>query len=211
MKEKYVTKTVICNAVSWSVNGKYAIGALCGKLKSAPIKRVSHLVVWDSLEEIYWIIPKDNSFELSGNLCGLAVHPSIESIIVCGGGNGFLYVINIETCQIVQSFRETGIWSHSSELPADILECVFAPNGLEFAVSTSLGTISFYGSLSKDGFDSCPVEQFFKSDYINSSDEEKEQEHVNNNNLCNSRLVEYAFKCHVLGRQIQIMRSEWKS
>ncbi len=201
LRDKYVSRSGICNAIGWSVHGKYAIGALSGKLKANPKKRVSHLVVWDSAEEIYWTVPRGNEFELTGYLSGLSVHPFLEDVVVCGGGNGLAYLINIERGTVLQSFRETGVWSHASEIPADILECVFAPSGLEFAVSTAVGTISIYGALPTQGFDACPVEQFFRADYMPATDEEDPAAAAasTSKRVCNSRLVEHAHQVPLPG------------
>lgn len=187
LKEKYQSKTAVCSSLTWTINGKYAIGAITGKPKANPRTRVSTLVIWNSTEELLWTIPKGNEFELTANLLGLTVHPQIESLIVCGGTNGLIYLINIETCEILQSFRETGVWSHSAELTAEIIDCAFAPNGLEFVVTTVLGTLGFYGMLSVERFQATPVEQFFKSDYI----EDEEEQNGREKKICNSRMLEY--------------------
>jgi len=191
LKEKYVSKSGVCNAVAWSFNGRYAIGAITGKPKAAPRKRITVIVVWENTEENFWTIPKDEELELPGNLLGLSAHPTIESIIACGGSNGFVYLINIEKGQVLQTFRETGVWSHSAEVDADVLECVFSPSGNEFAISTAVGTLSFYGSLPSECFQATPVEQFFKADYMPQNDENAIEP---SKKICNARLVEHTFQ-----------------
>jgi hypothetical protein len=191
LKDKYVSKTGVCNAISWSSHGKYAIGALSGKPKANPKKRVTTLVVWNNIEEKYWTVPKGDEFELAGNFLGLSGHPQLESVVVCGGSSGMIYLVNIEVGEILQSFRETGVWSHSSEVDADIIECAFTSSGLQFAVTTSVGTVGFYGALSVDGFQSTPVEQFFKADYMPETDEGLVE---SVKRICNARLVEYSYQ-----------------
>ena len=191
LKEKYISKTGMCHAISWSVGGKYAIGAITGKPKTQPKKRVTTLIVWDSIEEDYWIIPKGEEFELTSNITGLSVHPQLENIVACGGNNGLIYLINIETGVLLQSFRETGVWSHSSDINADVFECSFSPTGLEFVISTSVGSLSFYGSLPVEGFQACPVEQFFKNDYISEYDDSPID---TVKKVCNARLIEYPYQ-----------------
>lgn len=189
LKDKYISKTGVCNAISWSARGKYAIGALTGKPKAHPKKRVTTLVVWDSVEEKHWTIPKGDEFELAGNLLGLSVHPQLESVVVCGGSSGLIYLINIESGEILQSFRETGVWSHSSDVDADIIDCAFASSGLQFVVTTSVGTVGFYGTLAVERFQATPVEQFFKADYAQETDDGPQE---TSKKVCNARLIEYS-------------------
>ena len=179
----------MCNSLTWSIKGKYAIGAITGKPRTNPRSRIATLVIWSSAEETYWTIPKGNEFELTANILGLGVHPQIESLIVCGGSNGLIYLINVETCEILQSFRETGVWSHASEISAEIIDCVFAPSGVEFAVITGVGTLSFYGVLPIERFQATPVEQFFKSDYT-----QEEELNEPERKICNARMIEYKYQ-----------------
>jgi len=143
------------------------------------------------MEEKHWTIPKGDEFELAGNLSGLSGHPQLESVVVCGGSSGMIYLINIEVGEILQSFRETGVWSHSSEVDADIIECAFTPSGLQFAVTTSVGTIGFYGTLPVEKFQAAPVEQFFKADYMPETDEGLPE---STKRVCNARLIEYSYQ-----------------
>lgn len=111
-----------------------------------------------------------NSFTISERKSHvLAAHPLNPSIVFTGGEDGYMNIWNVERGVIIsqhQLLSPPNITEiMESNLPVDILDASFSPDGLRIAVTDSIGRAILLGRDNPEKFKNVFPEQYFSTDY----------------------------------------------
>lgn len=115
--EHFIKST--CDSVKWSINGRYAIASITSKLEKPadalpedPHEEICRIKVWDTQEETFIDdLSRPSGFLIKRNSFVLAPHPKFEEILLTGSDGGQLIVWNIKTKQLLQNFKQYGVYS----------------------------------------------------------------------------------------------------
>ena len=115
--EVFVKST--CDAVKWSVHGRYAIASITSKVEKPadalpedPHEEICRIKIWDMVDEqFYEDLAKPSGFLIKRNSWVLAPHPRFEEILLTGSDGGQLILWNIKTKQLLQTFKQYGVYS----------------------------------------------------------------------------------------------------
>ena len=85
-----------CDAVKWSVYGRYAIASITSKLEKAhdalpedPHEEICRIKIWDTIDDqFYDDLAKPSGFAIKRNTWVLAPHPKFEEILMTGSDGG---------------------------------------------------------------------------------------------------------------------------
>lgn len=111
-----------------------------------------------------------NSFRISKSKSHvLATHPHNPSIIFTGGEDGFMNVWNVERAVLISQYQLLSPPNIEeimpSQLPVDILDAMFSPDGYRIAITDSIGRAVVLGRDDPARFSGVYPEQYFSTDY----------------------------------------------
>lgn len=115
--EVFVKST--CDCVKWSFNGRYAIVSITSKLEKPvdalpedPHEEICRIKIWDTQNESFIDdLSRPSGFMIKRNSFVLAPHPKVEEILLTGSDGGQLIIWNIKTKQLLQTFKQYGVYS----------------------------------------------------------------------------------------------------
>ena len=169
--EVFVKST--CDAVKWSVYGRYAIASITSKLEKPsdalpeePNEEICRIKIWDTVDEqFYDDLAKPSGFLIKRNSWVLAPHPKFEEILLTGSDGGQLILWNIKTKQLLQTFKQYGVYSIDQYVMDNPLDGKFSKDGNSFIVGQQLGTLSLFSNKGNSHqYEATRVQQFFPYD-----------------------------------------------
>lgn len=102
MKENIRTSKSVCDAVKWSINGRFAIASIQTKYDDEGIE-ICKVKIWDTVEKSFIEdLARLSSIRLPQNTFVLAPHNSREEILITGSDNGVLVLWNLHTKQLIK-------------------------------------------------------------------------------------------------------------
>lgn len=195
--EVFVKST--CDAVKWSVHGRYAIASITSKVEKPadalpedPHEEICRIKIWDMVDEqFYEDLAKPSGFLIKRNSWVLAPHPRFEEILLTGSDGGQLILWNIKTKQLLQTFKQYGVYSIDQYVMDNPLIGVFSKDGHSFIIGQQLGTISLFSNERiTHQYEATRVQQFFPYDSAKNQENpfEKMQNHPQ---LCGYNMIPY--------------------
>lgn len=95
----------VCDAVKWSVNGRFAIASIQCEVEGDALE-MCRVKVWDSVEQLYIEdLGRLSGIRLPKNTFVLQTHPTNEAILVTGSDTGVLALWNLNHKQLIKQFK----------------------------------------------------------------------------------------------------------